>query len=300
MQNRRKMNIKVNGKKTNFNPLNNKQELTNFSKNHPRKDKFRRIKNTNIQNRISASNVRVGKKRNFFREWKPVIVACISAVVIGSFLGWTMIQMFGNLEHDVTRTNNQPPVMHEELTKNDNNKQQEQKEHYTLEPIHTYVLQGGVFSEKENAQQLAKKFQKNHINTIRWKRDQQFFLFAGIASTNEQAEQMTKTFVDRGLDVYVKEWSIPEIDLQVTEQEYDWLRAFQNQWEKTVKIRSEGGTVPTKEWEELLEDSPKSTELSSFIDTIQPHVENLLETDDQFERSSILLHMLYEYEMFLL
>src|SRR5699024_11682113 len=72
---------------------------------------------------------------------------------------------------------------------------------------------------------------------LRWKRDQQFFLFAGIASTNEQAEQMTKTFVDRGLDVYVKEWSIPEIDLQVTEQEYDWLRAFQNQWEKTVKIR---------------------------------------------------------------
>src|SRR5699024_3849241 len=189
MKNRRKMNIKVNRKKTNFNPLNNKQEIKNISKNHPRKDKFRRIKNTNIQNRISASNVRVGKKRNFFRECNLAIVACISTDVIGSFTTWTMIQICGNVEHDVTHTNNQTPVMHEELTKNDNNKQQEQKEHYTLEPIHTYVLQGGVFSEKENAQQLAKKFQKNHINTIRWKRDQQFFLFAGIASTNEQAEQ---------------------------------------------------------------------------------------------------------------
>src|SRR5699024_10656880 len=109
-------NIKVNGKKTNFNPLNNKQELTNFSKNHPRKDKLRRIKNTNIQNRISASNVRVGKKRNFFREWKSVIVACISAVVIGSFLGWTIIQYLRDGEHYVTRTNNQAPLMNKELT----------------------------------------------------------------------------------------------------------------------------------------------------------------------------------------
>ncbi|HEX6592991.1 MAG TPA: hypothetical protein VF095_00175 [Bacillota bacterium] len=290
MKNERK--IKMNGKKTSFKEKKQSQDITT-----PLKSKYVQQK---MNKQFSAH--RQGKvlhEHTVTRQWKPVIVACIAAIVIGSVLGFMMMNMFGNLESDVVHSNDHPPIKQKQLTENEQKTEASQRDRVTLRAIRTYVLQGGVFSEEKNAQALAKDFQKKNIHTVQWNRDQQFYLFSGLAHTPHEAEQMEQLLLDKGVDVYVKEWVIPEIELQLADEDDQWLQSFHKQWEETVQAWGNGGEVPSEEWKKLLKDSPSPTDLATFIQALQPHVDQLSEADDGLEVASLLLQLLYEYEVFI-
>src|SRR5690625_2176312 len=49
-----------------------------------------------------------------------------------------------------------------------------------LDSIHVYVVQGGVFSEEENAKEWQEKFNNIQFPAMNWYRNDNYFLFVGV------------------------------------------------------------------------------------------------------------------------
>src|SRR5699024_11535296 len=79
-----------------------------------------------------------------------------------------------------------------------------------FESLHAYVLQGGVFSDKANANEMVDAFAKAGFSSIVWKRDEAYHVFIGISGAKKQMESQIEELNDNGLDVYIKEWRSEE------------------------------------------------------------------------------------------
>ncbi len=195
---------------------------------------------------------------------KPIIVAAVSAVVIGICLGIIMLNMFDGIDDG---TNSE--IEHTTASNTDTNTQDSEQtlSSITLQPIHAFVLQAGVFSTEANASQWSEKYQKAGFPTTIWQRDDQFFLLAGIAETKKQAESLKANFAD--FDIYVKEWNTKETEKQFTQPGNEWISSFAELWHESLKTISAQETVSAEAWQNLLDGYPKQAEkLSPFFEQI--------------------------------
>lgn len=227
------------------------------------------------------------KKRHIFYYLKPIIIAVASAIIIGSILGFGMLRLFVNVEGDVTGevpNNNNPSTVAE------NNEATAGSASVQLEPLEAHILQAGIFTEKENAEQWADNYAVEGIQTITWERDNQYFLIAGLASTKEEANTIAAELKKNGsIDLYVKEWTTINGDVELTADEENWLGQFQTMWQESLKNSSGGNTLSTESWSELLAAEPSQKEkLSSLSSSINESLENANHLQ--------LLQWMYHYE----
>ncbi|EQB35820.1 MULTISPECIES: SPOR domain-containing protein [Virgibacillus] len=222
------------------------------------------------------------------KKWKPVIIAILSALVIGSCLGIMMLKMFVTIE-DSGQANGSASI-----PAVDNKDQEENESQGTATTIHglqAFVLQGGVFSEKANAETWATNYKDNGIPTMTWEREGKYFLLIAAVASENEADQLNKSLAAADMDIYVKNWSTDSFEVNLTQSESDWIKSFTDIWK--ADLETEG--FQTKTWQELLDKYPQE---GNKLDGLKTEIETAIsenEKGDYLQSRAVLLNLWYAY-----
>ncbi|MUV39429.1 hypothetical protein JNUCC1_03307 [Lentibacillus sp. JNUCC-1] len=192
---------------------------------------------------------------------KSVLIAVGSAVVIGLCLGFFMLVVMGGFSDDQAggvspSTNNANPGSADAGGANDSDKPGTTA--FALEPMGAVVLQAGVFTEADNAATIAEQFQRSGIATVKWNKNDQVYLFAGIAQTEEAASALVSEIAP--LEVYVKNWETEEGRVDTDSQTKEWLGNLQQKWRESLEHSSKGERINGQEWTSIGKSYPKQDE----------------------------------------
>ncbi|MBS3679447.1 SPOR domain-containing protein [Ornithinibacillus massiliensis] len=211
---------------------------------------------------ISSSTA---KKQTTFHMFKPIIIAIISALTIGSIMGFVLLKIIVNFDNNLNGTPAVAmPIEGEEKGKDDNqgNASKVDTSHYMLDSMSAFVLQGGVFSSIANAEAESGKFVEQGYAPVIWEKDNQFYLLVTMRRSKEDLQSDINSLKEKGIEVYAKDWQTSEKEVALTKEEYDWVVSFQEQWNLSL----ENGSLDEETWNALIEQAPKgSTELNSFV-----------------------------------
>lgn len=157
-----------------------------------------------------------GKKkkspRSFFKSFSPkkagVILSTVFAVVVGLAFGLFVYKLVVNPENDgqLTDASESTPAVSKSAPADFSAKAPEMK---------ASVIQGGVFNTEEAAKATADKLSEKGIPSTTIALDGQNFLFIGVTSDLSSAKLWAKEFETSGIDVYAKEFPIPEKEIKV-------------------------------------------------------------------------------------
>lgn len=236
------------------------------------------------------------KGRNIFYGLRPFFTAVFSALLIGSLLGFLMINMFTNLDKN-TNQNDDLVAAHTDPDHDDNAVKEdktEQLDAIELEAISAYVLQVGVFSERKNADEWITTFEQAGFPTTIWEKDDLLYLLAGVTVTEEQANALVSDFSDLQFDVYIKEWKTNEVDVELTEEEMNWLQSFHAKWNNALESLNKQEGILMEDWDRLLENAPDAPEsINKLVDRIKKEKDT---KKGEWEAHIMLLNIWQEYE----
>jgi len=230
-----------------------------------------------------------GKTR--FHKLKPILLAVCSALMIGSVLGFIMLRTFGGIETEqVNQTTNQIPAVSDDSDEQqEDNNGQAGDTSFVLEPVDLFVLQAGVFSDQSNADQWQQTYESSGVSTLMWERDNQIFLLASPAATKQHGNEMADGIEE--LDIYVKEWSVPEREISGTQEEKEWLESFQEQWNRSLTTWEEEDVLNASEWQSIVENAPESERFQTLIEAVADMTQS-----EGMEAGQQLIHLLYVYD----
>lgn len=197
-------------------------------------------------------------------QHKPLMFTVLFAVVIGLVFGVIALQL----------TKQAGPVTQME-------KPQETEEIHvesgmqTMDVISFYVVQGGVFTDKDNAAKAIEVFQAKDVPAMQWEADGEIYLFAGIAATENKAKEYAEEMKADKLEVYVKPWEVGAVQISLTKYEHKWLSQFTKVWQESLagegqewsvlqQIDEQPGESPLKLIDQLRESINGSTEMSQM------------------------------------
>lgn len=225
--------------------------------------------------------------------FKPIFFAVSSAVIIGAVLSVVMFQFLLDVESkgeglDRLPVQGQPDQSDKETNESSAGTTDNTKT-FTLEPLKGYVLQAGLFSKLENAENWAENFTNIGIPTLVWQRSDEFFLLLGLAETKEEATSIANRINTDELDVYVKEWSTLGGEIQITEAEKKWLDSFKDLWSANLKNVD---NLNSEHWKDLQIETAKES------DKLAPLAQLITENPSSGELAGQhnLLQLMYEYE----
>lgn len=225
------------------------------------------------------------------KHFKPIILAVFSALFIGSVLGFFLLNLLTNINGDsnlVDKETTTNQAIH--YDKNDQPKD-DQRQLFTLDGMNAQVLQVGVFSKKENAKEWLERFEEKGFPATIWERDDQFFLFAGVAHTTDVAHELMTDIKDKDFDVFVKEWTTKEIEVEVSKEDYEWLTSFQELWKKTL-VSDE---INIDDWTNLQKMSEKDSE---DVTELKEDIKHLLEKNIKEEPLRLQKYLLSIWNQF--
>ncbi|WP_096269581.1 SPOR domain-containing protein [Paucisalibacillus globulus] len=227
--------------------------------------------------------------------FKPIIIAIISAITIGSIMGFVMLKIIVNFDNDVNATPAYQTIPGQ--GQDDQNKSVEDETTsggtlITLDPMSAFVLQGGVFSSASNAEAESSKFIDQGYSPVIWEKDSQYYLLVSSGLSKEDLQDDINVLVGSGIDVYAKEWVIGESKIKLSEEESNWVSSFQDQW----NIATGKGLIEVDTWNKMVEQAPKGTEsFNSFVTSLK---EQLTSFNDN-NPGQLLLAMWKSYDEFI-
>src|SRR5699024_2723194 len=148
------------------------------------------------------------RKQGTFKVAKPLLLSVVSAVVIGVLLGFIVLKMSSG-GADVASENqpSQPASQGVEAASKSENEDQESQRMIQLNELKAYVLQAGVYSEKENTEEVVSTFQSQGYPATIWEEENQYYVFTHIFTTEEQAKDAVNQLEKNELEVYAKPWT---------------------------------------------------------------------------------------------
>ncbi len=215
-----------------------------------------------------------------FRRFKPIIIAIVSAVVIGSVLGFVMLRMFVGIDHELAAPD--PNSSPNPVVNANGDKQQTEAKPVKLEAMNAYVLQGGVFAEQANADEWVDKFADAGMPSMVWKQDKQYYLFLGMAADKEQAKGLIATMKESSdLDVFVKEWKTDKMEVKMSGDEQKWYQSFQDQWTKSLSNVNKEKAIAPEDWKQIAADYPKNSKRGDALVKEMSQIKEVTGTEAQ-------------------
>ncbi len=226
-------------------------------------------------------------------SYGPYLAAALTAILIGLFFGVMMLNMFTQKEGQVSTNDHHSAAIHD----NTDDVDKPEDKLMTLQQMNAYVLQLGVFSEIDNVNAWSEIYQQQGFPTTHFFRDHQYFLFIGIAETKEKAKEFAATLMENDIEVYVKEWTTNKVEIELTEEESNWVQLFQEQWQATLSSLSKQEGILLNDWKELIEIYPQNSDkITLLVEEIQPIFENEVEKKNDFTLQNDLLNIWKIYE----
>lgn len=186
---------------------------------------------------------------------KKIVTSILSALLLGLFMGLFMLYLFPNIGGEDPKQIPTMGVQDEEDKGQDSN---DNLINYKVDTLTAYVLQGGMFSNYDNAEQWLNTFKNINLHPVLWERDSYFYLFVGLAPGKEEAEDKKRVIPEEGVDIYVKDWNVDGIDVLVFKDEQEWLESFQKKWLHTLEDHKEFSS-----WDILLDKASALEDIKS-------------------------------------
>lgn len=204
-----------------------------------------------------SSYSKVWKNKQNKNMLKPVMLAVISALVIGSLFGIIMLRMFVTMDAtpEVTGNTNPAVIGTDEAEEEKESDPQQAENTVEFASLTAYVLQAGVFSERKNAEAWSENFKAAGIPVVIWEREGQYYLFAGVANSAEAAAQAAEELETEELELYSKEWKTKSLEISLTANEEAWLNAYLEWWNQAL------GSSATDQLNQLIDSFPDDTNL---------------------------------------
>lgn len=256
---------------------NEKKQDTDQQKNSP--VNYNIVQAGNAERKIDSENPSVYfsspvKKKGRKKTFMPIMITMSSAALIGIVFGVIMLQMFVTL--------NEPSGSESKVSQTSSAVSEAEKNGNKFPELSAYMLQAGVFSQRENAENWMKLYQGENLPVIVWEREEHYYLFTGVYMQEEEAKQRAVELQAKGFDVFVKPWSTSEAELTLTNDEAKWLNDFQTTWTEAIAEKNT--------------DSLKSLLLSRPENDIFNNLFNELEKDKVTGDEQFYLDLMYTYE----
>ncbi|KGX89202.1 SPOR domain-containing protein [Pontibacillus litoralis] len=257
---------------------------------------------TSKRNRPSFSKVKSALRRQrkevrLTAGMKRMFLASISAVLVGVFLGLLMIRIFAGGDGQQMVGEDQGVVIPAD---SEDQASEAIKQAYSFPAVNLLVVQAGVFSTKDKAENWQQDMDEQGIETYIWPRDEQYYLLAGVASSENQASNIVDEIQNQGFDAFVKEWSVQGGEKQVEKKEGDWVAAGMDHWSMLVEEANEMDESVMGEMTTWIESRPSEvTESTSFLIANMEKLLNAAQAGGQEEIQQHLLHVWHSYEQFM-
>ncbi|MEI3614479.1 SPOR domain-containing protein [Pseudogracilibacillus sp. SO30301A] len=241
--------------------------------------------------KIKGSTHTVSRSLTLTPQMKKIFFAIGSSLIIGIIFGFITLKMVK--QEDPENKSILHSAAQETTENNDGNTSMA-----TFDSLNTYVVQGGVFREKENADKSAQSFHALDFSAVSWERGSDYYLLAGIYASEENAKLSADEMTKENLDVYVKEWEIKGGQINVNEADKDWLARFLELWKSSLESLENNKGLSIEKWDQLLNNSNGlSAKTLNFAEEVQGYREQLdqQQPNDRKERD-FLLKTIQKYE----
>lgn len=250
------------------------------------------------QNKDPVPKLKKKRSKNSFNfrinsigRFKSYIIAGSTALIIGAILGFIMLNMLTNVDQ-ITSDGKQPVA-----ASNDEN---QERKHQEIDEMNAYVLQLGVFGEKENSEHWREKFKEKDVPVINWEFEDQYYLLTGVSSTEQELDQQMDEMKEDDMEAYKKNWTTSASEIYVTDEELEWLTLFQANWQASLDTLEENKTLTITPWEDLLHEYPEKGEnIKPLKEAVETHMKDIEKGEEKQERKA-LLSLWLEYDDLLL
>ncbi|MFB4166613.1 SPOR domain-containing protein [Virgibacillus sp. JSM 102003] len=249
-----------------------------------------------------SNNEQYFGQKSRFSVFKPIILASVSAIIIGSILGFFMLNMFVDIDKGLSQQNYTVPaaVDDEEANKEDSDNESASDEVISSTPIQSvdaFVLQAGKFEGETNANEMKSKFNQAGFSAMIWNKENYYYVLAGIASSKNQANQLAKEFNDHQLEVFVKNWNTESSDMKLTDDEVSWYKSYNKQWTESLISLSKDEKLSEDGWANIVNTIPDDSEnIGKFTAFLEKEVSDLVKAN-KWEEQQLLLNLWYQFNL---
>lgn len=208
---------------------------------------------------------------------KPLLITVSAALSIGLVFGFFMLQMVHKEQQEST--------YHVYATTDQDQEEQKNTSVETPE-LNIYVHQGGVFEEKENAEEYSELLEKNDVPFLIKQEEGQYLVWMNVQQSESAAKKQVQKMDKQGIDVYVKEWHIPAATMKIEEQTAKWIESLS----KVVQEAVETETIDSDELTKLGENDSVPEQVQIWQEQLEQQV--IDGTSD--EQKTLELIALYE------
>lgn len=217
-----------------------------------------------------------------------IVLAVVAGLIVGGLFGLTSLHLL--TDNSDAHVFQEQPSSKEQPTQTSST---DTLTNITFDIPSVYVIQVGLFHERENAQLRKRQLQRGKVETFIWQRSEDFFLLHSLHSDESKAKQINEKLHDNSVEAFVKKWNMPELNKRVTPDEQQFIEQFARLWEQSLHEVETDGPIPIDKWQDLQQREIDST----FISAIQLKLGNVLpDLDDKNVSRIALLKLLFLIE----
>ncbi|WP_281658288.1 SPOR domain-containing protein [Halobacillus sp. Cin3] len=152
----------------------------------------------------------VKKKWRIPGSYRPVLATAVIALLLSLGIGFVLLRMFVSLT-DVTTAGTETlpsPEAPAGQVQGAEEGAENQLPASAAATLDTYIVQAGAFSTEGKAGEWQSRLNAQSISSVIWKRDGQYFLFVGSASSKQEAAYMAEEMKSKSIETYVKPWVV--------------------------------------------------------------------------------------------
>lgn len=242
-------------------------------------------------------------RKSRFSSFKPIILASISAIIIGSVLGFFMLNMFVDIDKGLSQQNYTIPTTvedDEEATKEDDDKETASDEVISaaqIQSMNAFVLQAGKFGDEANANEMKDKFNQAGFSAMIWLEGNFYYVLAGIANSKNKANQLANELSENQLEVFVKNWGTESSEIKLTEDEISWLKAYNKQWTESLASVNKNENLSEDGWANIVNTIPDdSKNISEFTTFLKKEISELVKAN-KWQEQRLLLNLWYQFNL---
>ncbi|MGM0830465.1 MAG: SPOR domain-containing protein [Bacillota bacterium] len=229
----KKISIKINGEKTNFNEdllvydwklgesetaAGEEAEDNGFDWILPDDEEAKPPKEYKKINYVSENKKKRKSFKNPFHDSVNLLMSIIGAVVVGAVLG------FGTLKVITTTDGpSAPAATLQDTTAEGNTEEKQSVSAVELQDFSTSILQGGVFSTEESLNAMKDSLAGKGLSSASVEKDGQFFLLLGVSGDLESAKSLGAELKEQGVDVFAKDFVLGAKGINASKEEKSFL-----------------------------------------------------------------------------
>ncbi|MCP3741237.1 SPOR domain-containing protein [Rossellomorea sp. BNER] len=166
------------------------------------------------------------KKKSFkggARDYTIFLYPLIGAVAIGITLGFIILNVITEGEQSTPAI-----ALQEEVSSKGEESGETSGSSKKIQAFSLPVLQAGVFATEESANEMQSSIESKGVPAAMISSNEQYYLFVGIGENLDTVKSFGKKLKEKNIEVYAKEFTLPEKQIKVTANEADFINKGMN------------------------------------------------------------------------